>query len=67
MPKVTQGSLSRAIWTVGRIFVGGDISEVEWRAIMRKALQLRGSLYSKYGTLSARELAAAACMKYFTT
>ena len=41
MPKVSQGSLSRAIWTIGRVFVGGDINDVEWRAIMKKALQLR--------------------------
>lgn len=65
MPKISQGSLDRAIWTVGRSFVGGDINDVEWRAIMRLALQLRGKLYGKYYSLSAKELASAACAIYF--
>lgn len=67
---LSQANLETAIMEVGPAWVGGAISDVELRAIVKIAWKLFDNLHSTANggyTLTSKELAAAALQQYFNT
>lgn len=63
------GNLQKAIWTCGPAWVGGDLNDVEVRAVTKIALSIGKKLYGKArggANITVNELAAAVLQHYFS-
>lgn len=62
---IKHATLEEAIYVVAPAWIGGDVSDVEVRAIVTLARAIEKDLYPKYYRLEPGELAAAAINEYF--